>query len=44
MTCFNFVLLGFVKVWDPRQKDKPVVVMEPTDMKQKRDCWAVTFG
>ncbi|CAH1400146.1 unnamed protein product [Nezara viridula] len=35
---------GFVRVWDPRQKDKPVVAMEPTDINQKRDCWTVTFG
>ncbi|XP_014245618.1 WD repeat-containing protein 92 [Cimex lectularius] len=35
---------GLVKLWDPRQKDVPVAVMEPTDYEQKRDCWSVTFG
>lgn len=34
---------GFVKVWDPRQKEKPVAIMEPLD-EIKRQCWAVTFG
>lgn len=35
---------GSVKVWDPRQKDRPVAVMEPEDGETKRDCWAVGFG
>ncbi|XP_034250555.1 WD repeat-containing protein 92 isoform X1 [Thrips palmi] len=35
---------GSVKVWDPRQKDKPVAVMEPEEGETKRDCWAVGFG
>ncbi|KAE8741376.1 hypothetical protein FOCC_FOCC013075 [Frankliniella occidentalis] len=35
---------GSVKVWDPRQRDKPVAVMEPEEGESKRDCWAVGFG
>ncbi|KAB7502816.1 WD repeat-containing protein 92 [Armadillidium nasatum] len=35
---------GTVKVWDPRQKEKPVVCIEPEEEKEKRDCWAVAFG
>ncbi|CAI9730376.1 repeat-containing 92 [Octopus vulgaris] len=35
---------GLVKVWDPRQKDKPVAIMEPKEGEAKRDCWAVAFG
>ncbi|GAB1601483.1 WD repeat-containing protein 92-like [Argonauta hians] len=35
---------GMVKVWDPRQKDKPVAVMEPKEGEAKRDCWTVAFG
>lgn len=35
---------GSVKVWDPRQKDRPVAEMEATRGTAKRDCWAVTFG
>ncbi|KAF4090007.1 hypothetical protein AMELA_G00044830 [Ameiurus melas] len=35
---------GTVKVWDPRQKDKPVANMEPTEGETKRDCWTVAFG
>ncbi|XP_076032932.1 dynein axonemal assembly factor 10 [Oratosquilla oratoria] len=35
---------GYIKVWDPRQKDKPVVNIEPTDINNKRDCWTVAFG
>jgi hypothetical protein len=37
-------ILGTVKIWDVRQKEKPVVVIEPEDGDQKRDCWTVTFG
>lgn len=33
-----------MKVWDPRQKDRPVVTIEPKDGEQKRDCWCVAFG
>jgi hypothetical protein len=36
--------IGSVKLWDPRQKEKPVAVMEPVDGEQRRDCWSVTFG
>lgn len=36
--------LGTVKVWDPRQKEKPVASMEPFDAETRRDCWAVGFG
>ncbi|CAB0009269.1 unnamed protein product [Nesidiocoris tenuis] len=35
---------GLVKLWDPRQKEDPVAVMEPVDVREKRDCWAVAFG
>ncbi|XP_051170424.1 dynein axonemal assembly factor 10 [Leptopilina boulardi] len=35
---------GTVKVWDPRQNDRPVTVIEPTDCETRRDCWAVAFG
>lgn len=35
---------GSVKVWDPRQNDQPVAVMEPKQGETRRDCWAVAFG
>ncbi|CAL4131827.1 unnamed protein product, partial [Meganyctiphanes norvegica] len=35
---------GLVKVWDPRQRDRPVVTIEPKEGEQKRDCWTVAFG
>ncbi|GLH03302.1 WD repeat-containing protein 92 [Gryllus bimaculatus] len=35
---------GSVKVWDPRQKQKPVVTIEPTEGEARRDCWTVAFG
>lgn len=35
---------GSVKVWDPRQRDIPVVNMESADGETKRDCWCVAFG
>ncbi|XP_012254834.1 dynein axonemal assembly factor 10 [Athalia rosae] len=35
---------GSVKVWDPRQKGRPVAVMEPRAGDDRRDCWVVTFG
>lgn len=35
---------GLVKVWDPRQKDRPVITVEPQEGEQKRDCWSVAFG
>jgi len=35
---------GAVKVWDPRQKNDPVAVMEPAEGDNRRDCWAVAFG
>jgi len=36
---------GFVKVWDPRVKDRPVACMQPKATKTNaRDCWAVAFG
>ena len=38
------IFLGSVKLWDPRQKGKPVAVMEPIDGEQRRDCWSVSFG
>ena len=42
--CIILSSSGSVKVWDPRQKDKPVAIMEPEDGENKRDCWAVGFG
>jgi len=38
------LFVGAVKVWDPRQKDNPVAVMEPADGDDRRDCWAIAFG
>ncbi|KAL2745811.1 dynein axonemal assembly factor 10 [Vespula maculifrons] len=35
---------GSVKVWDPRQKSRPVAVMEPKEGESRRDCWTVVFG
>ncbi|RLU14866.1 hypothetical protein DMN91_012753 [Ooceraea biroi] len=35
---------GSVKVWDPRQKNRPVAVMEPKEGETRRDCWSVAFG
>jgi len=43
-TCDAYVFVGAVKVWDPRQKDDPVAVMEPADGDDRRDCWAIAFG
>lgn len=38
------MLSGSVKVWDPRQKDKPVANMTPAEGEEGRDCWCVAFG
>ncbi|XP_063831485.1 dynein axonemal assembly factor 10 [Ostrinia nubilalis] len=35
---------GTVKIWDPRQRGKPVANMQPAQGETKRDCWAVGFG
>ncbi|XP_046971756.1 dynein axonemal assembly factor 10 [Vanessa atalanta] len=35
---------GTVKVWDPRQRGKPVANMQPVQGETRRDCWAVAFG
>ncbi|KAJ8674293.1 hypothetical protein QAD02_005555 [Eretmocerus hayati] len=35
---------GSVKVWDSRQKDKPVAYMQPPEGNVRRDCWSVAFG
>ena len=47
---------GRVCVWDPRQKEKPVAVFEPSNSDSdcdndnnnnnsiSRDCWCVAFG
>ncbi|KAI5746328.1 hypothetical protein M8J77_002439 [Diaphorina citri] len=35
---------GSVKVWDPRQKDRPVALIETAEGEKKRECWAVSFG
>ena len=37
-------LPGSVKVWDPRQKDKPVANMASAEGEEGRDCWCVAFG
>ena len=42
--CVWVCLSGAVKVWDPRQKNDPVAVMEPAEGDDRRDCWAVAFG
>jgi WD40 repeat protein len=35
---------GTIKVWDVRQKGKPVANIEPEEGEPKRDTWAVAFG
>ena len=35
---------GSVKIWDPRQNETPVAVIEPAENETKRDAWAVCFG
>ena len=35
---------GTVKVWDVRQENDPVAMMQPKESEAKRDCWAVAFG
>ena len=35
---------GSVKIWDVRQKDRPVAVIEPEEGASRKDCWAVAFG
>jgi len=35
---------GHVKVWDVRQKERPVACMQPKNTTKVRDCWAVAFG
>ncbi|KAI9144023.1 WD repeat-containing protein 92-like protein [Paraphysoderma sedebokerense] len=35
---------GAVKVWDTRQRDKPVANIAPEKGEEVRDCWAVAFG
>lgn len=35
---------GCVKIWDTRQKDRPVAILEPEVGQTRRDCWAVAFG
>jgi WD40 repeat protein len=35
---------GAVKVWDARQPERPVAVLEPASADLARDCWAVAFG
>lgn len=39
-----FPFSGTVKVWDPRQRGKPVANMQPMAGESKRDCWTVAFG
>ena len=35
---------GAVKVWDVRQKDRPVVDISVDEGDLTRDCWCVAFG
>lgn len=38
---------GFVKIWDVRQQDSPVVCIAPNDdqrEKAARECWTLAFG
>ena len=44
--CIFFLIfsLGSVKVWDPRQKDTPVAVIEPAENEAARDAWTACFG
>ena len=35
---------GSVKIWDVRQKDRAVAVIEPEGGQARQDCWAVAFG
>ena len=31
-------------MWDVRQQDDPVALMQPKEGESRRDCWAVAFG
>lgn len=35
---------GTVKVWDPRQRDVPVAIIEPAENETKRDAWTAVFA
>ena len=35
---------GCVKVWDLRQKESPVAVIEAEQGQTRQDCWTVAFG
>ena len=35
---------GCVKIWDVRQKERPVAILEPEEGQTRRDCWTVAFG
>ena len=35
---------GCVKIWDLRQKERPVAVIEPEKGQKQHDCWSVAFG
>eukprot|EP01013_Petalomonas_cantuscygni_P000728 TRINITY_DN10730_c0_g1_i1.p1 TRINITY_DN10730_c0_g1~~TRINITY_DN10730_c0_g1_i1.p1 ORF type:complete len:384 (+),score=68.71 TRINITY_DN10730_c0_g1_i1:179-1330(+) len=35
---------GVVRLWDPRQKDVPIAVIEPADAEKTSECWAVAIG
>ncbi|KAL0276141.1 UNVERIFIED_CONTAM: hypothetical protein PYX00_003776 [Menopon gallinae] len=35
---------GSVKIWDTRQKGKPVAMIAAAEGENKRDCWCVAFG
>lgn len=35
---------GSVKVWDPRQKEVAVAVIEPAEGETRRDAWTTCFG
>jgi hypothetical protein len=35
---------GSVKVWDPRQKEQPVAIIQAAENEAKRDAWTACFG
>lgn len=35
---------GVIKIWDVRQKDSAVAVIEPEKGQTHHDCWTVAFG
>jgi hypothetical protein len=41
---FVCLIGGAVKIWDVRQRDKPVAVMAPKEGEPLIDTWSVAFG